>query len=441
MKIFYSMHLILNNLRANKLLILLFSIGFLLKVSFGIFMFITYGTTGFNDDWDYISFAKNIIDQGVGVPDLSSFYSNSSEVGPAYPLIVALFILIFGENYLILIILNAIVCALIPVAIYMLAKLVFTKHIAVFSFIWSSLYVLHIRYVPRIIKEEFLFLLFPLIIYFIISESRKNKLTINFLMAPILYTVFIHMDERFFFYFPLFALSYIFLNRKFLVLGIKKAVYFSVTVLLLMVPWTIRNYSVYNKLAFLTIRTSIYTDKLFGYTNETDWVNHIYTDMKLNPSAIDSIKSGYRINYISIPSQKIIESGLKDGVYPHNYNLAEKWLNNFRAFFEPVRFSGYYSGSGYLYRGPWSLKHNLSEGITYGLLLPFFFIGSIFIFLRKNKYGLFLLAVVFLHAFLHIVLAYVVPRYRLPIDAFIIIIAFYGLSSFLNFCKINFRIK
>ena len=428
-----------NKNKIDNFLIIFFIISLIIKISFGIFMYAKYGTSKFCDDWDYISYAKNINIQGIFVPDISTFFSNSSEVGPGYPMIIALLFSIFGENYLPGIILNAIICSLIPVVIYWLAKNIFSKNIAIFSFIWSTFYILHIRWIPRIIKEEFLFLLFPLIIYLIIKESKKKYISFKFLLIPLFYAILIHMDERFFFYFPFLAISCLFLQKNNFKSGIKKAFVFIIVVVIFMIPWTIRNYQVYNKLAILTIRTSVFTDKLFGYTNENDSdflldsPRNPYTNLKLNSSRVDSIKAGKNISSLNKITQKIIKKGIDEGYYPHNYNLLEKWFYNGKAFFEPVRFKGYYSGSGYLYRGHWSLRHNILEGLTYGLLLPFFLIGTFLTIKRKNRYSIFLIIIIFLHTILHVVLTYVVPRYRIPIDVFVIIIAFYGFNEVVKF--------
>ena len=82
-------------------------------------MYFNDGTSKFIDDWDYISYAKNIMSQGIWIPDISKLYSNSHLVGPAFPIILALLFTIFGENYLSVIILNAILSSLICVLIYL----------------------------------------------------------------------------------------------------------------------------------------------------------------------------------------------------------------------------------------------------------------------------------------------------------------------------------
>ena len=66
------------------------AIAFLIRILFGVITYINNGTSNFIDDWDYISYANNILSQGIWVPDLSTFFSDSYEVGVAFPLVLAI---------------------------------------------------------------------------------------------------------------------------------------------------------------------------------------------------------------------------------------------------------------------------------------------------------------------------------------------------------------
>ena len=135
---------------------------------------------------------------------------------------------------------------------------------------------------------------------------------------------------------------------------------------------------------------------------------------------------------------KGIKRGILLGYIPHKFNTLERYWAEFKEFWRPVRFTAGYVGSGFRFEGPsWSLAHNLSLGVTYGLLLPFFLIGSFFIIKYKNKYGIFFLILISTHTFLHVVLMWVRNRYRIPIDALVILIAFYGLYSLRIILPIN----
>ena len=193
-----------NKKNIKYILIIIFIISFLVRLSYGIGMFQKNGTSEFCDDWDFISYAININSQGIFVPDISKLRDDRDV--PGYPLIIALLFKVFGENYIFPIILNAIISSLIPLIVFFLARKIYGLKVAFLSFIWSSIYLLHIRYIPRILKEEFVYFLLPLIVYLIIKDLLRLKLSYKILLTPILFTLFIHIDGRYFF---LFSISWI----------------------------------------------------------------------------------------------------------------------------------------------------------------------------------------------------------------------------------------
>lgn len=419
------------NYSTRKILILIFFVALIIRLAFGIYMFQKEGTSNFVDDWDYISYANNILSQGIWVPDISKLYSNSHLVGPGFPLIVAISFAIFGENFLPIIILNAIISSLIPILIFKLGKEIFNERVGFISSIWSTFYVLHIRYIPTLLKEVWLAFLFLLIIYLFIVETKKNKIFWSNLILPIPYAFLIHIDERFFTYFPVLIIAFLFLDIKSWRFGFKKSALFLVVVLFLMIPWLVRNYYVYDRPVILTERTARFTDKIFRYDNqlkEHEKEMNQYPQFEWDKSMVEPILANEEIPGLKGHRYKSLQRGLQHGFIPHRYSKYERWYAEFKEFWRPVRFTGGYVGNGFRFEGPsWSLKHNLSQGLTYGLLLPFFLIGIFYIIKLQHKYGLLLTIIIFIHMIIHVVLAHVRNRYRIPIDAFIIIIAFYGI--------------
>lgn len=378
--------------------------------------------------------------QGIWVPDISKLYSNSHLVGPGFPLIVAISFAIFGENFLPIIILNAIISALIPILIFKLGKEIFNERVGFISSIWSTFYVLHIRYIPTLLKEVWLAFLFLLIIYLFIVETKKNKIFWSNLILPILYAFLIHIDERFFTYFPVLIIAFLFLDIKNWKYGLKKSALFTGVVLFLMVPWLVRNYYVYDRPVILTERTTRFTDKIFvGHINQKE---NFKEDKKQLPyfewdeSMIELILTGEKVPNLKEKVYKSLQNGLRHGFIPHKYSKYERWFVEFKEFWRPFRFTGGYLGNGFRFEGPsWSLKHNVSQGLTYGVLLPFFLIGIFFITRLRYKYGLFLTVIILTHMIIHLFLAHARNRYRIPIDSFIIIIAFYGIYQIYLMCK------
>lgn len=411
-------------------LFILFCIAFVIRLVFGIIMYTMDGTSKFVDEWDYISYAKNILNQGIWVPDISKLYSNSHLAPPGFPLILAGLFFIFGENYLIIVLFNALISTMVIVLIFFLGKEIFNKKIGMFAAIWATFYIQFFMFIPTPLKEVSLTFIFLSGVYLLILETKRNRISWKLFFPIIIFTLTIHIDERYFVYFPIFVISFLFLDNNSLKNGIKKATLFFLMVCLLMVPWSIRNYNVYgNRVVILTERTARYTDKVFGYDpllSHYGKKNKKYAEFKWDESLIDDILAGKEVPGLKGKRYRSLREGLQQGYIPHKFNTFERWKSNIIEHWRPLRFKSGYATTSFRFIRAWSLKHNISVGICYGVLLPFFLLGCFLILKYKNKYGIFLCIIILVNTLIH-VLIMGKERYRVPIDPFIIIIAIYGI--------------
>lgn len=422
----------------------MFVLSFIIRLIYCIYYDYTFAFTTFGDDLDYISYANNILVQGITVKDISQMYGNAHLSGIGWPLILASVFKIFGENYYIVYLLNILFSSFQVVLVYLVAKEIFNKHVAIFSAVWCAFYIKFIKYTPSILKENLLHFLFFLVIYLFIRQIKEKS--IKTLILLILAFIFlIHTDERYFAFFPLILLLYLYYFRKDLKTGLKLSGIFAGAVILLMIPWTIRNYEVYQKPVILTLRTAPFTDKILGYDEniiqeESIGKNTSYNrknlpayeeiTMKLvNKEPLDSMHLD-KYTYIDL-----MRKGIADGKIPRTFSKAENIYANFTELFRPFRFSGGYIANGYRYMPPWPMFNNAVVILQYGILLPFFFIGFYFFITSKNKYFLLVTSFLIMYSFVHIFLAHSVERYRNPIDGLIFMIAFYGIY------KIIFKLR
>ena len=297
----------------------------------------------------------------------------------------------------------------------------FNEKVGIFSAIWTIVYGLYYVYLPRVLKEMLVFFTFVLIIYLILSDVQERKITLKFILLPLLYSIFIHIDERYLFYLPFLIIFYFIVHKHCMKLALIKSVIFVFTVILLMIPWTVRNYQVYGKIVVLTtrtLRTDIIANKFSKnrLLNETKNSGHF-----LSAAQIDTIAKGLK-TYGRHPLE--VER-IRQGIKPRKYSIWERWYYEFIEFWTPTRFTPGYSGNGFRFRER-SLFENLGMLFTYGIILPFFILGTILSIRRKNIYGIVLIAIIFLHTFLHVFLLWSVHRYRVPIDLFVIILAAFG---------------
>lgn len=411
-------------MKIPKLVILFFLVSLGLKLAFGIAAYKINGTKNFSDDWDYISYANQIIEQGILVLDSSKLIDE--KVGPGLGFILALVFSLFGENYLIVIILNAVLGALLTILIFYIGKNIFNEKVGMLAAFWTIPYVLYYKWIPSILKEMWIFLLFPLIFYLVFLESRKTKITPKILLLSFLFAFLIHIDERFFAYFPFIIGIFLILNRSNLKAAITKSLIFFILVLTLMVPWTIRNYMVYNRIVVITIRSDFVLNK--QNKNKSLWYtkNRYY----LSKEQIDSIAKGEE-TYSRSPVE--VER-IKRGIVPHKYTKLERWFNEYFEFWTPVRLKPGYVSTGFRFEMR-SLKHNLAILLSYGILLPFFLVGVFLSFKDKNIIGMIIFSIILYHTFIHVFLFWVRVRYRVPVDIFIIILASYGFLWLYNRLK------
>jgi 4-amino-4-deoxy-L-arabinose transferase-like glycosyltransferase len=421
----------MSNRRRTIIAILsIISAALFIRLLFGVGYYLRHGSADFIDDLDYISYAENIMSQGIFVPDISTLYSDSHVVGPAFPLIVAGLYTIFGKHNIAVIATNAFISALLCIVIFLLADSYFNRLVAMLASMWSIIYVHYIWYIPRVLKEIWLAFLFPLVIYLFIREADRKSISAHLLFLACAYTFLIHMDERFSIFAPFLIVAFLYVGGGSAILGLKKALIFTVVVLLLMVPWTIRNYQVYGKLVILTKRTTIFTDRIFGMTSSDDEYVQALKKMRsitLSREQLESVASGDTISELQVWQSKGLQKAIRLGFIPHRFNRSERLKAEFIEFWRPCRYRSGFIGDGYRFETPWSTRHNIALIITYGALLPFFIIGALRLIWTKHRIGIFFLVLVAIHAASHILFAHVQNRYRVPIDAFIIIIAFYGI--------------
>ncbi len=422
-----------------KAISIILAISLIFRVGYSIYSFNTIDTSRFGDDWDYISYAQNILDQGVWVEDISKLRGNAHLVGPGFPLVLAGIFKIFGEKYVAVYLINSLISSIMVVLMIYLGKELFNNRVGFMSGTWCVFYVLFIYYIPTCLKEVWLIFFITLCIYLFILDTKREKITWRNSIFVCAYSFLIHVDERFFSLFPIFLIFYAILDNSNWRNGLYKATIFGIFVCLSMIPWSIRNYKVYQKPIILTKRTEPLTDLiLFKDTDGERNYRYGYDyNLDLYQSYADSIMKGLQVKD-SFVFKKTLTRGIELGYIPHRFNKIERWYAEFMEYWRPVRFKGGYINHGFRFQGPaWSWYGNLSRGLTYGILLPFFVFGIFLIIKSKNKYGYFLLSIIFVHMYTHIELFHVVNRYRIQIDPLVILISFYCVDYLFTKYKLN----
>lgn len=415
----------LKNRTEKQLVWMLFLVSLIIRIAFAIISYYSAGTSNFDDDWVYDNIAREMLRQGVWLSDISHFDWREVAIGPVFPLIIFICYKFFGVNYLFPMIANAIASAILTVVIYSIAKLVFDKKIAFASAIWSLFYVYYIRWIPSLLKENWVQLFFALSILFLFKSILQKHYFRYLILLSLVYTLLIHTDERYLIFAPILFLGILLLDKYYnestsIGTGFKKVFVFTLLVCLFSLPWFIRNYSVYHKPVLLTQRTAFVVDRIFGFPPTYNYSQEI----EVSDATVDSVIKGYEIYDKTI--EKELKRVMKYGIYPRRFSFIEKVMSSFKEFWIAFRIKPSFTIEGFRAQEPWSLKHNLSVILSYGILLPFMLIGFFIGLREKNKLLWFLFIVICLQTLIHLFIVLSNYRYRTPIDFIVIIVAFYG---------------
>jgi len=419
----------LQKLSEKNLILSLFFISLSVRIFYGIYYYSLHGTSNFVDDWVYIDFAKAMIEQGIFVNDISGMTPTRSGVTPFYPLLIYSSFKLFGYNFIPVILMNAVYSSLLTVVIYAMGKIMFGKTIAILSSVWTLFYVNSIRWVPTLLKENLIHFLFALFVLLIIVYFIKEKNYLYLFLISFVFSLLIHTDERYIVYFLIILTVIFFRNNLSLKHKIFSVIFISLLTILFMTPWLIRNYEVYKRPVLLSERTSPLIDKYLGYKNP----NNFSQEIQISDATLDSILKGIPVCDMTV--YNLIQRGMSYGTLPVRHSKPEKAYIDFKELWRPFRFSNMWVSEGFRPEGKWSLSHNISVILTYGILLPFFIIGMFLFLKEKNVLAIVLFLIVAIHTLLHITIVLSQNRYRFPIDIIIIVLAFYGLINLVNIFK------
>ena len=384
-------------------------------------------TAEFDDCASYNGFATAILQNG-------DWMTNPEFIGdyrpPVFPIFIAIIYAIFGINsFLAVYISQAIISTLTCFYIYQLSKKIFGHTVAFLSLIWSGFYISYIWYASRFLRETliifFVIVFFYYLYLFLTDETKKIKI---FCLVIIVYFLLIHTDPRYLFYLPF--LSTLFIVYQPPLQGLKKYIIFLLITIILMVPWAIRNYIAYDGIVIINTRGIDLREK-----NKRNHQMDIYKAGLLNFETINSTENK---NYPPEEERALIKAGLnpnnrsedeliaiKNDIYPPSTYWSRKTYM-FIQLWKPFDFArSYRPFPDARYNGVWSTKANLSFIISYGILLPFMLFGIFYLMRGKDRAWWFLTFPLIVQTLLH-VLEHGISRYRLPIDAFIIILGCYG---------------
>ena len=195
------------------------------------------------DDLQYNVIAKNILDgRGFSYDSINP----TAARGPLYPLFLAATYFIFGYDYNTARLLHAIIGAVTCLFVYFIAKKLYSPVIGFYAGLIAGIYPSLIGYTGLLYSETLAgFLVALTIVFYLLSAERKSSF--QFLITGISIGLLILCYPKFIFLPIIFGFSGLFFN-KFRKEFLKYFFGLLAGVILILIPWTVRNFNQFGKL-------------------------------------------------------------------------------------------------------------------------------------------------------------------------------------------------
>lgn len=403
----------------NNIKLILFII-FLISLSIKAIVFILTKNIleggAFPDRYQYIAYGEQIAG-GNWNPGL---IDGPMWVAPGLPLIVAFMKLLFNDGTLPTVILNMLLSSASIFILYYLGKELFDHKIGLIMAFWMAVYYPAIKFSIFVYKEALLYFFVPLTLFLLIKSLKKEFDLKYIILSALSYGILVHIDERYIFYLPVFPLIY-FLNRRAELFGtrVKSYILWIVMVIILLIPWTVRNFYVFDQLVILSTRTTTFTSKIFGEDLYGGDNKHgVYYNLKTKTFQMADWDTFSLNEARKIADQKDMNLQI--------FSKREARLRSFFHYWKPTFFKPHFICLGYRVEH-WLLSANITSILYYGIFLPFYFIGLYLLFKRRFFIPLFLSVIPILHSLIHAYLIMPLGRYRSPLDFIVAMIGLWAM--------------
>ena len=327
---------------------------------------------------------------------------------PLYPAFLALVYSAFGHNLFIARIIQIILSAISVCLLYLTADRIFGRVTAILTGIFSSFYMPFVICGNRLYAETLFTFFLTLIIYLVVVTDRPNLArfcVLGFLCG------FLTLIKSSALFMPLIVmLSLVIKMRKegpsFKKVTLVAGLTFFLCFASVLLPWTIRNYRVHGRFVFISTNAGV----------------NLYVAVR--PAFGKIIGLGPRGDEVSVESYKI-----SDEIEKNNFFIKEA----FRAYKEkPVESLKMFALRFLFFWNviDWEIIGGETVNYHFIFILPFAIPGVIFAL--KDRKEILIISLVVLYFTSLVLLFQGVPRYRMPIDGYIIILGCYGICEFIN---------
>jgi 4-amino-4-deoxy-L-arabinose transferase-like glycosyltransferase len=317
---------------------------------------------------------------------------------PAYPMLLAAAFRVLGVRQWVAILMQAFIGSATALILYRIGEKRIARGVGLLSAVWLGLFVHQMHFASVFVPATLSTFALAWFAWSLIRPFRRMRQAV---WAGFVYTVLVHIDAQFLVLFPIVCLFFLLFATRQRLLNVQYLMLFVATVTIFMMPWTFRNYVVYGEIV---------------------------------PVGLDAQKYLRPVAALVTHDSGVLSQG--SGGAPVTHAHAGGIAANAREYWRVARFRDN-PGSpdhGIRPQPAWSLKHNASNLINFGLLLPFAALGVIFAFFRRNRTVLVLFMIITAH-FLTRALVGAEETSRLVTEPLITAVGVYGASALVKLVR------
>ena len=331
----------------------------------------------------------------------------TSLVEPFYSFFLAAIYYIFGHNYMMVRIIQAILGTFVCVIIFLISKEIFDAKVGLISMAIASLNPGFIKSTKHLFTENLYTFLLILAIYFLLKQVKEKGYKNLILLGLTLGVA--SLTRPVIFYFPLFILLFMSkhlvcqdCSNKRYILTIIVFIFFFI---LPISPWTLRNWRLHHR--FIPVSTNLGKNLYCSYFPKDGKLYGFVTTYQMSEKMKGIDSEVEQSNFLVKETLKFIKN--------NPIHVLKLEILKIAYFWSPF---------------DWEIIGNGVYNFMYVFILPFFIYGIFSTFKRFNELLPIYLPIIY--SFLIALITYGSPRFRLPIEPYLIVLASAGISYFIN---------
>lgn len=367
----------------RRTLLALFSLAFGLRILYAVLLGADPDAVA-RDSYDF-RIASRMVESWDWIT--SPFAPNA----PGYRMLLAGAFKVFGVSWWTAVMLNAVLGAVTTLFLYRIGERLLGKRVGLVSALWLGLSVNHMHFASLALRDVLVTFLLTWLAYALARPFfRMRTATWTAFLCMLLF----HTEPMFLVLFPVLVVFLALASTHHRALSVQYVFLFTAALFVFFLPWTVRNLVVYRDVVPVSLEATRYTAP----------VARLLRDAPPEPDSP-----------VTHPGAITIE---RPGFFA-----------NERAFWRVVRVS---DSPGDPTRGlppepAWSLRHNVTNVLNFGVLLPFFLAGLFLAWKRRHRAALVLGSIVVSYALLSGFIGIGGPS-RFVVEPMIILVAIYGVK-------------